>query len=355
VINFRYHVVSIVAVFLALAIGLVLGATELQGATLDTLNKTSASLASQLGSARTQNKLLQQQVNADQSFAQDDEARLLGGLLTGQRVVVVAAPGAPGSVVNGVTSAAQQAGASVTGQVNLQPKLLDASQSNQTFLSSLVQQIVAQDATTPNGSPLQQAAELLGSAILTKDSSPGSPGNGTGSGSGDASNRQSVLSYYASAGLLSVSGPLSSSQSTAPATLAIVVIPSTAPSGGDNDPANQGLITLSQELNTAGLGTVMAGSVSGSLAGSAIDALRSSSVASQISTVDNADTEFGQIVTVQALWEALNGHKSGSYGEDSTSSAAAPTPAPSPSTPTTTAHTSSKSQADGHPNSKGRS
>ena len=34
-IDFRYHLVSIVAVFLALAIGIVLGSTELQGTTLD--------------------------------------------------------------------------------------------------------------------------------------------------------------------------------------------------------------------------------------------------------------------------------------------------------------------------------
>ena len=36
-IDFRYHLVSIVAVFLALAIGIVLGSTELQGGTLDVL------------------------------------------------------------------------------------------------------------------------------------------------------------------------------------------------------------------------------------------------------------------------------------------------------------------------------
>ena len=35
-IDFRYHLVSIVAVFLALAIGIVLGSTELEGPTLST-------------------------------------------------------------------------------------------------------------------------------------------------------------------------------------------------------------------------------------------------------------------------------------------------------------------------------
>ena len=123
--------------FLALAIGLVLGATELQGASINVLTRTSNSLSNDLGAARAQNAALQAQVAAQQGFAQADEARLYDGLLTGQRVVVAAAPGAPASVVNGVTSAVQQAGASVTGQVNLQPKLRpDTSQNTKTSLVS---------------------------------------------------------------------------------------------------------------------------------------------------------------------------------------------------------------------------
>jgi hypothetical protein len=48
VIDFRYHLVSIVAVFLALAIGIVLGSTELQGPTYNFLNRTTAKLQNQL-------------------------------------------------------------------------------------------------------------------------------------------------------------------------------------------------------------------------------------------------------------------------------------------------------------------
>jgi Copper transport outer membrane protein, MctB len=365
VINFRYHVVSIVAVFLALAIGLVLGATELQGASINLLTRTSNSLHNDLDATRAQNGALQTQLAAEEGFAQADEARLLDGLLAGQRVVVVAAPGAPGSVVNGVTSAVRLAGASVTGQVNLQPKLLDASQSNQTFLSQLVAQLVepagtAPNGTAPNGTPLQQAAQLLGGAILTKNDPSGTGNSGTGSGNrrgsgtgttGDpTTTTQGVLSGYATAGLLSVSGPLSTSQTSVPATLAIVVIPATLPTGGDNDPANLGLVTLAQEFSTAGLGTVMAGSITGSVSGSAISALRSSSASAQVSTVDDADTVFGQITAVQALQQALTGHKSGSYGEDSGATAVAPNPAPTPaSTPSTTVKTTgAKTQTHRH-------
>ena len=346
-INFRYHVVSIVAVFLALAVGIVLGATELQGRALDALNGASNDLANELNAARAQNRLQQQQLTGDQGFAQADMARLLSGLLASQRVVLVAAPGAPAGVINGLTTALHEAGATVTGQVNLQPKLLDASQSNQNFLSTLVSTLVSSNVMSGNGSPLEQAAQLLGGAILTKNDPS------TSSGSGESSTtRQDVLSSYGQAGLLSVSGPLSNtSQPVAPATLAVVVAPATPPAGGNSDPANQGLITLSQELDTAGLGAVMAGSVTGSVSGSAISALRSSSAGAQISSVDDADTVIGQIVAVQALAQELDGHKTGSYGDGPGASSAGPSPAPTPSATSTTTSTQVTTHSGGTPNS----
>ena len=332
-IDFRYHVVSIVAVFLALAIGIVLGSTELQGTTIDVLKKTSQQVKSQYDAAQARNVQLNQQVSADQAVAQAGEARLLDGLLSGQRVVLVSAPGAPGPVVTGITSALRQAGATVTGQVNLQPKLLDASQNNQQFLTQLVQQLAAPGAVPSNGTGLQQAAKLLGSAILTKSTDPNASTSGSTSGGSSVTSAHTILERYAQAGLLSISG----GQISVPATLAVVVTPSSAPAGGVSDPANQGLITLAQQLDTAGLGTVMAGSASASGPGSAIDALRGSTAAGQISTVDYADTVTGQIVTVWALADALAGRKAASYGPQSGDHGAAPSPAPTPSASTTPA------------------
>ena len=336
-INFRYHMVSIIAVFLALAIGIVLGSTELQGTVITGLNKTSVNLSSDLASARTQRAALQQEVSNDQSIMQADEARLLDGLLADQRVVLVNAPGAPSPVINGVATALRAAGATMTGQVNLQPKMFDASANNQQFLSSLAQQVGYPGAGQVNGTGLEQAARLLGSAILTKnDPASSSSGNSSGSSSDGTSGNssgttpQDVLNIYAKAGLLSTSG-----QPYVPATLAIVVPPASPQAGGDAAAANQGLITLAQQLSTAGLGTVMAASVSGSGPGSAIDALRGSAAAGQISSVDYADSVTGQIVTIQALDWALTGRKANSYGWQSGDNAAAPSPAPTPSDATT--------------------
>ena len=171
---------------------------------------------------------------------------MLDGLLSGQRVVVVNAPGAPGPVVTGITSALHQAGATVTGQVNLQPKLLDASQNNQQFLTQLVQQLAAPGAVPSNGTGLQQAAKLLGSAILTKTKTTDPNGSTSGSTSGGSSvtSARTILERYAQAGLLSIAAV---SRPSRPRSLSWSRRP--ARGRGVSDPANQGLITLAQQLD----------------------------------------------------------------------------------------------------------
>ena len=68
-IDFRYHLVSIVAVFLALAIGIVLGSTELQPAAYNFLNSTSAKLQNQLDQAASQRDAAQQQASQGEQYA----------------------------------------------------------------------------------------------------------------------------------------------------------------------------------------------------------------------------------------------------------------------------------------------
>jgi Copper transport outer membrane protein, MctB len=349
VINFRYHVVSIVAVFLALSIGIVLGSTQLRGRTIDLLEGASASAQNQVKAQHAINAALNRQVSGDGDFATANAQRIIGGLLANQRVVLVSAPNAPGSVVSGVTSALELAGAKVTGQVSLQPLVFDPSASNQSYISTIVATLSSTHVQPPNGSPLEQASWLLGSAILTKSDPSSDTQSGKTSGTTDTTSAsgESVLSSYAQAGLLSVT---SGQPGTDPATLAVVVTPSTVPSDGNSDSTNQGLVTLAQELDTAGLGTVMVGSTSGSVAGSAIDTLRGSNAAAQISTVDDADTEIGQIISVQALALALTGHKPGNYGVDPGNSAAAPSPAPTPAA-STSSTTTSQSQGSTRKNS----
>jgi len=342
VIDFRYHLVSIVAVFLALAVGIVLGSTELRGAAFSALDRTSNALSSKLEAADNQNSALQQQVQGDHQFAQAAEPVLLKQLLDGKKVVIVTTPGAPGSVVNGIKTGLSDAGATVSGQVALSSKFADTSASNLSLLDQLTQQATPSGLTLTNGSPQQQAAQVLAAALVSKASNSGSgsnkPGNGggnsgnnnSGNGNGNSSissqDAQTIVSSFSAGQFISVTG-----HPTSGATLAVIVTPATAPQDGNSDPVNQAVVALAQEFGQASQATVVTGPSAGSGPGSAISAVRSSGAANNAATVDNADSVVGQIVAVQALEQQMNGHKPGSFGTQSNANSAGPSPAPTPS------------------------
>ena len=341
-IDFRYHLVSIVAVFLALAVGIVLGSTELRGAAISALDQTSNALSSKLNAADNENSALQQQVNGDRSFAQAAEPVLLAHLLEGRRVVVITAPGAPAGVVSGITTALGDAGATVSGQVALSAKFADTSASNLSLLSQLTQKVAPVGLTLANGTPQQQAAQVLASALVSSgpasssssgssSSAPAASGSGGSGGSGGSAGSgsqaaQTILSSYSAGQFITVSG-----QPAQGATLAVIVTPATVPSGGNSDPSNQAIVSLAQEFGSGSAATVVAGPSSASGQGSAISAVRSSGAANDASTVDNAEQVSGQIVAVQALEQQMNGHKPGNYGIQSDANSVGPSPAPTPS------------------------
>jgi Copper transport outer membrane protein, MctB len=335
VIDFRYHLVSIVAVFLALAIGIVLGSTELQGPAYNFLNQTTSKLQNELGQVTSQRDAAQQQATEGEMYAQAVAPAMLHGLLTGHRLLIVTEPGAQPSVVSGISNAAAAAGATVTGQINLQPKFFDSSGTAQ---DSLNQTTVA--VAQPGGIQLdssatyqQQAAQVIASEILS--AVPGSAATRS-AGGGTTTDAATMLQAYAASQFLSTTG-----QPATPATLAVVVTPQNPPSDGSSDQLDQVLIPLVQELAAKSAATVVVGSSTGSGAGSPIAMLRSNNLSSQVSTVDDADLAAGQTAAMQALAVRLAGGKAGSYGFTANgASAIAPTPAPTPTASASTTSTS---------------
>lgn len=322
-IDFRYHLVSIVAIFLALAIGIVFGSTALRGTLLRTLQLEATRLHNEISAKNVANGSLTQQVAAGDAFAQAGAPLLLAHLLDGQGVVLVSAPGAQQQAINGIETAVKQAGGTVTGQVALQQQFFDTGATNENNLLALAQHLTqqialpasaaqsSQQTANPQLAGQLQAASVLATAIVTKDG----PGL-------SIAETHAVLAGFAQGGFLRVDVA-----GLKPATLAVVVIPATPPAAGDSDPANVALISMTQALTGAGRGAVLAGSYPGSGAGSAIDELASGNTGIEVSSVDNANTPPGQVMVVQALSLLLSGHKPASYG---VAPGTAPSPAPTP-------------------------
>jgi hypothetical protein len=318
VIDFRYHLVSIVAVFLALAIGIVIGASALKPEVLKFLDNASTREQRQITSQQSTIRGQQNQLNSNQAFAQADAPLVLDKLLQDQRVVLVTAPGADAATTAGVTAALNLAGAKITVQAELQPAFFDTSAATQNSLEALAQQTpgLLLPTTPPGANPQiagqQEAAQVLAAALVTKG--------------GDLPPDQvsTIISEFKNQGFLQLSP---AAGSTAPATLAVVIIPASPPSA-DSDPANLALISVAEQLSLSSHGVVLAGSLTGSGPGSAIDELINGNTGAQLSSVDNADKEIGQILVAQALSYLLAGHKPEAYG---VGTGAVPSPAPTPS------------------------
>jgi len=318
-IDFRYHLVSIVAVFLALSLGLLLGSTELRPYVTKGLQGLSKTEQRQIDTLLGEKQQLQSQISSENQFALANAPAVLHDVLAGQRVVLVLAPGASGTASSGINQALRTAGASVTGSLQFQPAFFDTSVATSQKLTQVADQYAQPAGVALAGSPQAQASELLAHVIMTQDG-PGQPAPGEK----DPVSVQTVQAL-AGSGFVTRSG-----QPWDRATLAVVIIPATPPSIDDSNAASQQLVTLAQQLNLAGLGTVVAGTVSGSGPGSAIDVMRAGGRAGHLTSVDDADYPIGQIVVAQSLADRLHG-RSGSYGVTATASAPGPSPPPSPS------------------------
>lgn len=328
-IDFRYHLVSIIAVFLALAVGIAVGAEAVSPKVANSLNKEAHSAEKRNAVLFAQNNQLKRQIAADGAFAQAAEGYLVKDLLTGEHVVLVTAPGADSATVSGVTSALAKSGAVVTGTVGLAPKFFDADATTEETLTETAGQFAPPGLSTSDtaGSQVpgqQAAAKVIAAGIMDKLGLPTLTVKQT----------NSILTGFGGQGFLQVSTANGGAALLGQATLAVVIAPGSTPANASSlSPENLALIYLTHDLDLAGKGALLAGSLAGSGNGSAIDAVTSGGAGVGITTVDNADTVTGQIITIQAL-RGLTGPRSAptAYGVGPGSAPSpAPTPSPTPS------------------------
>ena len=92
-IDFRYHLVSIVSIFLALAVGIVLGAGPLKGELGDTLNKEVAGLRKDKADLNKQLQEANAGAEARDAYIAETNPIMLAGVLQDRRVALVVLPG----------------------------------------------------------------------------------------------------------------------------------------------------------------------------------------------------------------------------------------------------------------------
>lgn len=122
-INLRYHIVSLVAVFLALGLGIVMGTTVIDRVTVDALNDKLDAVQRSQGAIREENGRLKAQVDRGQDFAVGTRDQLLRGHLRNIPVMIVAVAGIDRRPVDELRQALVGAQANLEGTVWINAKM----------------------------------------------------------------------------------------------------------------------------------------------------------------------------------------------------------------------------------------
>jgi len=273
VISFRYHIVSIIAVFLALALGIVVGTTALNGPI--TTN-------------------LRDQVHAKdqaQQFATTYGGQVVKGALTNKRVLIVGLPGADSGVKDGVAADIAAAGGQVTGRIQLTGDYVSPQRANDLNNLAVSPNLHPLGLTLPTVDDVGVVAGALLSWVLL--------------GKGEDSDLKQVMTGFQQASYLKVE------KDPKPATMIVVVAHGTLPA---NDAGGKTELALVDQLQQAGGHVVVAGDTLSATDGGAVALVRADDTAKgTVSTVDNADTSVGQVSTVLALAD-LAQSQVGHYG-----------------------------------------
>lgn len=295
-IDFRYHIVSLIAVFLALAVGVVLGAGPLQGSIGDQLTVQIESLRQEKEELRVQ--LEQSQARADElgTFVDATSPQLLEGMLTGVDVAVVESATADPAVTEALLARISQAGGNVIGHVELTQRWVDpadAALRDETSTTVAEQMLVPPDDGTATSQVLGIA---LGQALTQRD--PLTDEFTTAATDFYTTLRESDL-------MAEVTAP------AGPADVVLLVAPVT-PADAEPDASFLG-IQVATATGLAGTRTVVAGTDTG--AADLLDAIRSNDdAAASVSTVDSVDYVSGQITTALALTALSRDAGVGHYG-----------------------------------------
>jgi Copper transport outer membrane protein, MctB len=314
VIDFRYHVVSIVAVFLALTVGVVLGSSLFNEPIVNRLGDEAQQLREDKDALRNDLAALERTAGYNDAFSTQLAPGLVRGRLSGQRAVLVTLPGADGRLADSTGKVLAQAGAVVTGRVSLTGTWLDPEQ--RTVLDETVARLVPPGISFAEGAdPHARAATELAAALVARRPQDTDAVYQPGA---------AVLAGLREGGFVEVTGAPAQR-----ATLAVVVA-APAPERPGERAADDvaALLQVPAQLDLRARGTVLVGPVESAARGGLVSALRGDEQASrQVSSVDTVTTAAGRVATVYALEEQLAG-RSGHYGVAGTTDGPLPTPSP---------------------------
>ncbi|UJH70980.1 copper transporter [Ornithinimicrobium sp. INDO-MA30-4] len=325
-IDFRYHVVSLVAVFIALAVGIVLGAGPLRGQLSDTIEGQVAELGEERNVLRADLALQERRADTREDLLDEVTPDLVAGLLTDQSVAVVELPDADTDAADDLALAVTQAGGTVAPRLQILNDWDDPELAEERAAA-------AQEMSAVWGAGFATPENATAEATLATAITGWGPDGSVYSG--DLG--QSILEE---AGFISVSRAGSGAivpgtSAIEPVSMVILVAGSSPePESADTDaePQETSLVQALGQTDSAilvaGEGTEQpSGNVEALAAHPLLSTVRADSdLASEVSTVDNVDSALGRLSVVWSLaWLASD--QVGHFGfADDAGASSAPDP-----------------------------
>lgn len=301
-INFRYHVVSLTAVFLALAIGLVVGTAAGNGPVADSLSDQVSAIHKQNGQYRDQVEELNEELSKAEQDWTAAAAVALPGRLTGRRVLLVSMRSSA-KYVDSLNQLLTMAGAKVTNRVVIADTFVDPTRNGELLDIAVNAAPSGVSGALPSHSNGVETSTALLAAVLV--------GNSAVDGA------RTVLTAYQSQGFLEVTGDPATAES-------VVFLAGTPYTESDAVKRNAAVLTVVERFGQAGRMVVATPAAAGD--GNVIRAIRDDpDLVKTVSTVDNLTSELGRLATVLALAERLDG-RSGHYGHGSGATGPMPVP-----------------------------
>jgi hypothetical protein len=322
VINFRYHLVSLVAVFLALGIGVIMGTAVIDSAVVDRLEAQQQGLEAQISDVRTENDELRTQLRdlreASEQLAAEGSERLLDGALRGQPVLVVGVRGVEAEGLRDLESIIQTADAQYQGTIWLTDRFALDDDDERRDLAGVL------GFTSDTGAASLRSAAISRLSLLLRRQAPveedPDPSEGAEEAEEGVQEQADLVVALREAGFVDVEGlDTGSSPQLRPGTR-VVVLSGSGAAVDDRDlalPLIRSLVREIAGLPPAGVLAVEATPAAGEDEGEAaswLSAIRADDqLATRVSTVDNIEEFAGRLAAVLAVQE-LGVPRYGHYG-----------------------------------------
>jgi hypothetical protein len=295
-INFRFHLVSLIAVFLAMGLGILVGSTVVDQVIVDRLDREISSVSRESNQIKGENSKLNDEVSKLNDFLRKSSAYAVQQRLLAVPIVIVAEKGVDAGAVSAVLASVRAAGADVPGVLWLNDKWrLDSPKDLKALQTSAR---VTGNVAASRSAALRELASRLASP--------------------SARTRRDVIEPLRSAGFLDFTDGKKSDLTAFPSRASRILVIT----GTDSHlTATDTMVDLVQSLLTAKAPTVVGeiydaqgNAASAPKRGTSLEPVRGNpALAKRVTTFDDADMPQGALTAVVSLEQIADG-TIGHYG-----------------------------------------